>query len=308
LDVSGILNVDKPDGWTSHRVVSFVRRGSGVAKVGHAGTLDPTATGVLLVCLGRAVRVSQYLMDLPKTYRAEVALGSATDTYDASGQPTFQADASAVGEAEVRRALSAFVGEIQQAPPAYSAVKRQGRPAYAYARSGHALALAPRPVVVHRIDLLAYRPPLLSLELECGKGMYVRSLAHDLGQQLGCGAHLHSLTRLQVGPFTLEDAHPLAELESAFERGQWQKLLLPLDHGLTHLPAVTLEPREAEAAGHGSPLPADALPGLKLPSGGQRCRAYSRDGGFLAILRFEAASDLWRPEKVFPSHQDRREG
>ncbi|MFQ6019131.1 MAG: tRNA pseudouridine(55) synthase TruB [Dehalococcoidia bacterium] len=303
MDVSGILNVDKPDGWTSYRVVSFVRRGSGVAKVGHAGTLDPTATGVLLVCLGRAVRLSQYLMELPKTYRAEVALGTATDTYDAAGRPTFRSDASGVGEAEVEEALTAFVGKIQQTPPPHSAIKRQGRPAYAYARAGRSLSLAPRRVVIHHIDLLAYRPPLVSLSLQCGKGMYVRSLAHDLGQRLGCGAHLRSLTRLGVGPFTLEDAHSLRGLDQAFDQGYWQELLLPLDYGLGQLPAITLDSRAEEGVRHGSPLPVAALSGLERPPSGQRCRAYAQDGGFIAVLRFEATSGLWRPEKVFPRPQ-----
>ncbi len=299
--VSGILNVDKPAGWTSFRLVAQIRRLSGVRRVGHAGTLDPSATGVLLICLGQAVRVSQYLMELPKTYRAEIWLGLATDTYDAAGRPIFVGDAASMKEDQVRKALATFVGEIQQVPPPYSALKRQGRPAYAHARAGRALALAPRRVLVYRLELLAFAPPLVSLEVECGKGTYIRSLAHDLGQRLGCGAHLRGLIRQRIGTFTLEEAHPWAEMQEALAGGHWAHLLLPLDYGLSHLPSVTLGPEEERDVRHGRPLAADApsLARLEKALAGQLYRAYNQEGSFVGLLRFEAGRGLWRPEKVF---------
>ena len=304
-DISGILNIDKPAGCTSYRVVQRVRRRSGVGKVGHAGSLDPLATGVLLICLGQATRLSQYLMELPKTYRAEIALGVATDTYDAEGQPTFRGDPSLVSEAGLKQALKAFRGESQQVPPPYSAVKRQGRPAYAYARAGQAVALSPRKVMIYRIDLLAYEPPLVTLQVDCGKGTYLRSLAHDLGQRLGCGAHLQGLVRLSIGPFSLADASSLEAVEAAFTGSHWQELLLPLDYGLGHLPAIALDMEAEREVRHGRPLPtaAGALAGLEKAVQGQRCRAYGGDGSLVAVLRFEANEGMWRPEKVFTSPQ-----
>lgn len=299
--MDGILNIDKPAGWTSFQVVAWVRRLSGTGKVGHAGSLDPSATGVLLLCLGQAARISQYLMDLSKTYRAEIALGTATTTYDIEGEPTFRGDPSAVDEQQLRQALSQFVGEIEQAPPAYSAIKAQGRPAYLYARRGRPLTLTPRRALVYRLDLVAFAPPTLTVRVECGKGTYIRSLAHDLGQRLGCGAHLKSLVRLAIGPFTLEEACPLDKLEAAFRGGDWRGLLLPLDLGLGHLPAVTLDLEAEKDVRHGVSLREDrfALPSWGRADDGQRLRAYAEDGSFVAVLRFQASTRLWRPEKVF---------
>jgi len=299
-DISGILNIDKPAGWTSSHLVAWVRRRSGVRKVGHAGSLDPLATGVLLVCLGQATRLSQYLMELPKAYRAEVALGIATDTYDAEGHPTFQGDTSSINEAHIREALKAFEGESQQVPPPYSAIKRGGQPAYAYARAGRPLTLSPRKTVIHRIDWIAYERPLLTIEVECGKGTYIRSLAHDLGQRLGCGAHLRSLTRLAIGPFALADACSLEELDIAFADGRWQKLLLPLDYGLGHLPAGALDGEGERAVCQSRPLSAttEAFAGAKGVIPGQLCRAYGPGGTMVALLRFAANDGLWQPETV----------
>jgi tRNA pseudouridine55 synthase len=240
-------------------------------------------------------------MDLPKTYRADICLGLATDTYDATGQPTFVGDPSSVGEDQIRAALPAFVGEVEQVPPPYSAVKRRGRPAYAYARAGRPLALTPRRVEVYRIELKAYQPPFLSLEVECGKGTYIRSLAYDLGQRLGCGAHLHRLIRWRVGPFAIEEAHLWTEVEEALVSGRWAELLLPLDYGLGHLPPVTLGLEEERDVRHGCSLPVSSRPVARLGRAvpGQRCRAYAEDGGFIGLLRFDGDGALWRPEKVF---------
>ncbi|MBI1885290.1 MAG: tRNA pseudouridine(55) synthase TruB [Chloroflexi bacterium] len=299
---TGVLNVNKPPGWTSFKVVASVRRLSGQRRVGHAGTLDPQATGVLLILLGQAARISQYLMDLPKTYRAEVKLGFATDTYDATGRLTAEADFNAVTEAQVREALAEFVGEVLQVPPAYSAVKRAGTPAHRYARAGRPLTLAPRKAVIYRIDLLGFEPPLVALEVECGKGTYIRTLAHDLGLTLGCGAHLHSLERTRIGPFPIEDAVPIEELEAGQESGRWREHLIPMDFGLGQMPSVVLDMEEEKDVRHGCAIFADrpAFERLKDAEAAGRARAYGEDGRFVAVMRFDAAAPLWRPEKVFP--------
>jgi len=299
----GILNVDKPEGITSFRVVGLVRRLSGVRKVGHAGTLDPLATGVLLVCLGQAVRVTEYLMELPKTYRGTVRLGVATDTFDAAGEPVFEGDADSVDEDALRAALAELARQEEQVPPAYSAVKVGGTPAHRLARAGRPVSLRPRKAHIERIDLLSFRPPLVEIEVRCGKGTYIRTLADDLGRRLGCGGHLTALRRTAIGPFHVEEAVSLERLEAAFAEDAWRELLLPLDYGLGHIPAVYLDMEAEKDARHGCPLAADlpALERLRGSADGQRCRAYGEDGSFVGILSYDGAAALWRPQKVFIS-------
>jgi tRNA pseudouridine55 synthase len=301
LDASGFINVDKPAGWTSFRAAALVRRRSGVRRVGHTGTLDPAATGVLVVCLGAATRLSEYVMDLSKVYRAEVHLGVATDTFDAAGAPVSEADPAGVGREQVEEALAAFVGESEQVPPLFSAIKHAGEPLYRYARSQREVQPRPRRVVIHRLQLLDFQPPLLTVELECGKGTYVRSLAHDLGQHLGCGAHLASLVRLRVGPFDLEDACPLSRLEQAFDQDRWREYLLPPDAALAHWPRIDLTIEQETAVRYGQALAADglALSPAQAPADGALSRAYGPEGALLAVLRYDAEGACWHPTKVF---------
>ncbi len=299
----GILNVDKPVGSTSFQVVALVRKLSAVKKVGHAGTLDPPATGVLLVCLGNAVRVSEYLMELSKTYRGNIRLGVATDTFDATGAAVFEGDAEAVDEAALRAALETLERQEQQTPPIYSAVKVGGTPAHRLARAGKPVSLRPRQVRIERIDLLSFQTPLVELEVRCGKGTYIRTLADDLGRLLGCGAHLRSLRRTEVGPFQVDDAVSLDQLRGAFADGSWRDLLLPLDYGLGHFPAVYLDMEAEKDVRHGCPLEPAATPFQRLQDAqdGQRCRAYAEDGSFVGILRYDGDSRRWKPRKVFIS-------
>jgi tRNA pseudouridine55 synthase len=298
---SGILNVNKPSGPTSFQIVGLVRRRSGVGRVGHAGTLDPIAEGVLLVLIGQAVRVSEYLLDLPKTYRATLRLGVSTTTYDSEGETVRERDCTGVSQEDFERALTAFAGDIMQAPPAYSAVKVAGERAYRRARRGEDVAPSPRRTHIHRIDLLRFEPPEAEIVVECGRGTYIRSLANDIGEALGCGAHLSALTRTAVGPFTLEDAVELAELEEAFERGDWLERLLPLDYGLLHLPAVTLHIEDEKDIRHGQSVRIDEDRTANLPpiADAMQCRAYAETGGLVAIIRYDAATATWRPRKVF---------
>lgn len=301
MDESGFLNVNKPAGWTSFRIAALVRRRSGVRRVGHTGTLDPAATGVLLICLGTTTRLSEYVMELPKTYRAEVRLGVATDTFDAAGIPVSEADPSGLSREQVEETLASFLGEIEQVPPLFSAVKHAGKPLYRYARSRREVQPRPRRVIIHSLRLLDFQPPLLAIELECGKGTYVRSLAHDLGQRLGCGAHLASLVRLRVGPFALEDACPLPQLEQAFDQGRWQELLLPPDAALAHWPRIDLSEEQATAVRFGQALAAAglALSPPEPPADGTLSRAYGPEGELLAVLRYDCEAGVWHPSKVF---------
>jgi tRNA pseudouridine55 synthase len=239
-------------------------------------------------------------MDLRKTYRASVRLGISTTTYDAEGEVTATADASSVTEATVREALAGFVGEIQQTPPTYSAVKVSGQPAYKMARKGQPVELKARPQQVHRIDVLRYEAPEVEIEVECGKGTYIRSLAHDLGQALGCGAHLAALCRTRVGTFNVEDAITREELERAFEDGTWTEHVQPMDCGLLALPAITLHIEDEKDVRHGQAVQIDEerLVGLQV-SPGLECRAYAEDGSLVGIIVFDGASEMWRPRKVF---------
>ena len=301
--LSGILNVDKPAGMTSHDVVDAVRRMVGQRKVGHAGTLDPLATGVLLVCLGQATRVAEYLMAGRKRYRAVIVLGAETDTYDADGRIVRSGGRTDFSRAEIEAALAPFVGRIEQVPPVYSALKRGGQPLYKLARRGEAVQPAPRPVEIDEIALLAWEPPELTVEVACSPGTYIRSLAHDLGQRLGSGAYLGALVRLRSGRFRLEEAVSLERLEEAFRHGQGERYLLPLDHALLDLPALIVGAEDARRIVHGQPIPArqgtvGQVSNLSQADGALY-RAYNLDGGFLAVMAYDAAAGLWRPKKVF---------
>ncbi len=296
--LDGILNVNKPAGITSYGVVARVKRLSGERRVGHAGTLDPGATGVLPVCLGKATRLVEYLGATPKTYRAVIVLGAATDTYDAGGAILQRGDPSGIDRDKLEAALARFGGAISQTPPMYSALKHHGRPLYRLARSGISVERKSRTVTIHRLDILDCQLPEVSLEIECSKGTYIRSLAHDLGQALGCGAYLKTLARTAYGPFNIDAAVPLSRLEESFRDGSWERLVYPLDYVLRDLPAAFIDETAAKAIRNGNILtPASFI----LPGGssGSRCRAYAPDGRFLGILRYIPDKQVWRPEKLF---------
>lgn len=312
--ISGILNIDKPAGMTSHDVVAHVRHLSGTKRVGHAGTLDPLATGVLVVCLGQATRVAEYLMASDKVYRAQIRLGVSTDTHDAEGEVTATTEVD-VREKEVREALASFIGSIQQVPPMYSALKHKGIPLYRLARQGITVEREPRSVEIHNIELLDYfdkaqykwTPPLLrqaqykllTIRVECSPGTYIRALARDLGQKLGCGAHLQSLTRLASGHFTLEKAVSLDELAEAFayfggaqyKQGNWQELVHPLDEALLDFELMVVDAQTEKRIRHGQQVQGPDTSGLR--------RAYSKKGELIAILRRDPQTGLWQPKKVF---------
>ena len=297
--MDGILNINKPTGRTSFSIVSLVKRLSGERRVGHAGTLDPLASGVLPVCLGQGTRVVQFLMNSTKSYRAQIKLGVTTDTYDASGQVTRQEDPSGITLEQIESALTPFRGLIQQIPPEYSAVKYRGRPLYQWARAGIKVERQSRPAKIHRLELLDFKPPVVTIEVECGKGTYIRSLAHDFGQALGCGASLKSLVRLRCGPFDIRDAVSVPELEEAFHHGYWSQLVYPIDTVLSHWAAVVVSDDTGRVIRNGSPLVLDKDSSLTLPPAEKRCRVYTPDGHFIGVLHFDPEKGQWQPEKVF---------
>jgi tRNA pseudouridine55 synthase len=274
-------------------VVALVRRLTGEKRVGHAGTLDPMASGVLPVCIGQATRLVEYLIDTTKTYRAEIELGITTDTYDAEGKVTQQADASGIIRQQVEIALGTFLGEITQTPPAFSAVKYHGKPSYLLARAGIAVVPKKRLARINRIEVIDWQPPVVTVEIDCGKGTYIRSLANDLGQMLGCGAYLRNLVRLRCGIFDIADSVTLDGLEEAFRIGFWQDLLYPMDSVLTRLLAVVIGEENERAICNGKAV------SLEGCSPGYLYRAYNQCGNLLAVLRFDTERGLWQPEKVF---------
>jgi tRNA pseudouridine55 synthase len=266
-------------------------------RVGHAGTLDPAATGVLPLLLGSATRLTEYLVDTTKTYEATIQLGVVTDTYDADGEVLSRTDASAVTQQAIEAALASFQGEIMQAPPAYSAIKRAGVPLYRMARRGEEVAPEPRPVFVETLDIIEYQPPELRLRVTCGKGFYVRSLAHDLGATLGVGGSLSALIRTRVGAFRIEDAVDMDTLKGELESGVWRHRLWAPDEVLLGWRATILGDENATRLRNG--LNALVTPREDVEvSEGDVCRAYTADGDFLAVMR-ALDSERWRPEKVF---------
>jgi tRNA pseudouridine55 synthase len=269
-----------------------VRRLTQQQQVGHAGTLDPMATGVLVLCLGRATRLAEYLQGHPKRYQATIRLGEVTDTYDAEGQVIARHPVPPLSKETLLAHLRPFQGTVTQRPPVYSALKVAGTPAHRRARRGEAVALSPRQVVIHELNLRQWTPPDLSLEIACSAGTYVRSLAHDLGQAIGCGAHLIALRRMASGPFTLADAISLPELEHLVAAGQWTKRVLPLPEAVRGMPRLTLTLAAVQSARFGQPMPGPDAEADALAAG------FDPTGELIAILRFDARQRVWRPHKV----------
>lgn len=291
--VSGVLVVDKPIGLTSHDVVQIIRRGTNIRRAGHTGTLDPRASGVLVVLIGPAVRLSEYVSASDKRYQATIRLGSSTDTYDADGEvtsPTVPVDS--ITEEHFNEVLMRFIGTIEQVPPPYSAVKVKGRKAYEMARQGEEVDLEPRTIEVYSLEVLEWAPPEVVIDVYCSSGTYVRSLAHDLGQELGCGAHLIGLRRTKSGRFTLRDAVPLRRLQEAFTAGDWYRHLIPAAEALADWPMVELDGDQVELVRHGHRV--QASPGSK-----GWARGVSQQGDLVALMEIDPETTEWQPKKVF---------
>jgi tRNA pseudouridine55 synthase len=306
--VSGVLVIDKPVGMTSHDVVQIVRRGTGIRRAGHTGTLDPRASGVLVVLIGPAVRLSEYVSASDKRYQATLRLGSSTDTYDAEGRITYQQDVNDVSEEHFDVLLKDYTGEILQTPPPYSAVKVKGKPAYDRARKGEKVELEPRKINVYSLEILEWAPPEVVLDIYCSSGTYVRSLAHDLGNDLGTGAYLIGLRRTKSGRFTLRDAVPLRQIQDSFLTGEWSRYLIPAAEALGDWPYITLVGDDVETVRHGHRLAADdnaqdlidpeKHPYVEEGTSGL-VRAITEQGDLVAVMQYISEDHEWQPKKVF---------
>lgn len=290
--ISGVLVIDKPSGMTSHDVVNTVRRLARTRRVGHAGTLDPMATGVLVVLVGPATRLSRFAMHGNKRYRSVVRLGETTNTYDADGDITERSPVTA-DQAEIRTALAAFEGPIQQIPPMYAAIKVKGRKLYELARQGKEIEREPRTITIHDIDILDWQPPDLTLEIACSPGTYIRSLAHDLGQKLGCGGHIKELRRVTSGPFTIAQARPLAELEELYQDGNLEEALLPPQAALSTMPVAVMTPEQERALRYGQQID------LVTSDNVESVQAHDGQGNLIAVLA-KVTDTQYRPTLVLP--------
>lgn len=290
--INGIINVDKPAGMTSHDVVAVLRKISGESRVGHAGTLDPMATGVLLICMGQATRVAEYLTEHDKKYRARIRLGVETDTFDATGNIVSQQPVS-VSREQLESALSSLVGKLAQQPPAFSAIKREGVPLYKLARQGIQVETEPREIEIYSIALLEFTSPELDVDIHCSKGTYIRSLAHDLGGKLGCGASLAALRRTASGQFSIEHAVPLQQLRDAFAGNYVEQFLNPIDEALLQYAAIVVEPGLVKRIQQGNSLASEKEFSTPL------LRVYSTRGELIALMERANSPNLWKPKKVF---------
>ena len=294
--MDGIFNINKATGMTSHDVVATIRKLLKQKRVGHAGTLDPAASGVLPICVGQATRVAEYLSESGKAYQAEIVFGIVTDTYDSEGSIIRTASVENLSLAQIEQALQHFTGSQMQLPPRYSAIKLQGQPAYKRVRAGEEVNLEPRPIVIYQLDIIDWLPPCLTLAIECSKGTYIRSLAYGLGERLTCGAYLDKLVRTRSGPFTLSDSITLEQLAQAVTSGTAEEHLHPADIALQHLPTLQLDTATAEHVRHGNAFKYDEQQGSAHV---RLARVYDETGHFLAIVEWDAEQERWRPKKVF---------
>ncbi len=278
--MDGVLNINKPPGPTSHDIVAKVRHISGEKRVGHAGTLDPLASGVLLVCLGNATRIVEYLMSWRKVYRTTAVFGVSTDTEDAAGQIIEESDASYVTE----DMLDKFMGKISQTPPMVSAVRYKGRKLYEIARGGQIVERASRTVEIYSLKLVEFHPgtkPEAVLDVECSKGTYIRTLCADIGRELGCGGYMKSLIRTAVGWFTLENSVTLSVIEELASKGRLNEVLHPIDEVLKDMPAVVVQTSDIKRILNGAPIYVeDAIANVQ---DGDNVRIKSPDGSLLGI-------------------------
>lgn len=293
-DVHGVFLLDKPQGVSSNDIMQKVKRLFKANKAGHTGALDPLATGMLPICLGEATKFSQFLLDSDKRYVVTAKLGERTDTSDAEGQVVQSREVN-VAEADILAALLAFRGKILQVPTMFSALKHNGKPLYEYARAGITVEREARPITIFEIKFIDYQAPFLTLEVHCSKGTYIRTLVDDLGEALGCGAHVTMLRRLAVADYPIEEMMPiedLALLADSFPNSELDRLLLPMDTAVASLPQLNLTAEQTKAVGFGQRVKFEntqALNGL--------VRLFSENGQFLGIAEI-TAGNIIRPNRM----------
>lgn len=297
---SGFINFNKPTGITSMDALRRIKRITGQRqKVGHAGTMDPLAHGVLPICFGQATRLMEYVVGGTKCYTVEIKLGETTATFDAEGEVLKTGDPSSVSRADVEAAIPSFIGTVQQTPPMYSAIKVKGQRLYKLARAGIEIEREARTVEVYGIDIVEFELPRLVISVECGRGVYMRSLAHDLGELLGCGGYVTGLVRTYSGGFPLEESVTLEQLEesTAEDATSWLEYLHPIDSVLRSFRSVTVSSRAEQYLKNGQSVGI----GREKPDAGylEQFRVYSPEGRFLALARCDLSTNTWKPVKVF---------
>lgn len=296
----GYLNVDKPSEWTSSDVVAKLRGAFNLrkrkVKIGHGGTLDPLATGVLPICIGSATRLADYVLNGNKTYQMRIRLGVATDTYDSQGDVVSESDASGVEIDDLNDVLNQFRGVFSQLPPMYSAIKKNGQPLYSIARRGGSVDREPRTVEVYELRITHWEPPHVELYVECAKGFYARSLANDIGELLGCGAHVTSLQRVRSGRFKIDQSVSLDELLHLTGEDEWTEHLLPVDFVIQEMPSVTISADQAIDFMHGRRVaPSHFTDNDKSDN---RIRVYDPDGEMIGLARIDGLDGFLRPTLV----------
>lgn len=297
--INGIVNIYKEKGYTSHDVVAVLRKVVGQKKIGHTGTLDPDATGVLPVCLGRATKVCELLTDHDKTYEALLLLGKMTDTQDISGEVLEERDPGDLTEEEVRSCIESFIGEYDQIPPMYSALKVNGKKLYELAREGKTVERKSRRVQIHGIRILEMNLPHVRMEVDCSKGTYIRTLCHDIGEKLQVGGCMEELERTKVGRFLKEDAVTLDEVRQKMEQGEGAELFTPLDQIFAELPAVTVTDAKAWMSYNGNDLPERFLLEKEEWTDGQEVRVYDSRKNFIGLYQYRTLKKLFHIKKMF---------
>jgi tRNA pseudouridine55 synthase len=302
--VDGVLIIKKETGWTSHDVVAKVRQLLGGVKVGHAGTLDPAATGVLPVLIGRGTRIAEYLVEWDKEYRAVLRLGESTDTQDATGTVLASQTTDSVTSESIREVVGRFHGSMEQVPPMYSAVKVKGVPLYKSARAGKTIARDARSIVIHTLEVEAIQERDVTLRIVCSKGTYVRTLCADIGEALGVGGHMLTLERRRVGPLTIDHALTIDDVVTRHALGRLGNDLLSLDRALDHLGIAVVNEQTADHVRHGAPVPAAKILRWEGTAAADRrsqspVRIHDTDGCLVAIGKCpENLGDVLRVEKV----------
>ena len=298
LAAGGYLNINKPQGWTSTDVVRKLKGVTRAKKIGHGGTLDPLATGVLPICVGSATRFADTVLLGTKSYRITMTLGSSTNTYDSEGDTTAEADWSSVTRKQVVESLKDFRGKFDQVPPMFSALHHNGQRLYELARKGIEVERPARPVETMSLELVEFNAPEVILDVECGHGFYARTLVHDIGEKLVTHAHMTGLIRTHAGVFNLENTVTIEQVIAAADSGDWRDVAMPIDTTLQHMRQATLTSAQVEMVGYGRQIAVYDIGKAGDFESGDRIRAYAPDGELLAILVFEPEKLGWRPEKV----------
>lgn len=297
--IHGILNIYKEKGYTSHDVVAKLRGITGQRKIGHTGTLDPEAEGVLPVCLGRATKVCDLLTDRDKTYEAVLLLGIRTDTQDVTGTVADRGDIQGITREMVEQAAKKYVGEYDQIPPMYSALKVNGKKLYELAREGKTIERKARRVRIYELEILEEALPRVRLRVRCSKGTYIRTLCDDIGADLGCYGCMEALLRTSVGPFALEEACRLEDVEAAVKAGELGKMLCPIDRLFAEYPAVQVKKGWEKLAYNGNGLKRSMTDGDRETRDGACVRIYDAGGNFLALYRYHREAEEYTTVKMF---------